>query len=124
MVCCATWYYLYNLKNVKNTHGKVLLLVRLQTVTFLYPLKTSENLYPTVCNFTKINLPPWVFFTCFKLYKWYQIAQSITFSSSKLAQCFYPPYFKYRVVFQEQLEDYSGEDDIIDMMESSLYLSL
>ena len=30
-------------------------------------------------NFTKINTPPWVFFTFFKLYKWYQIAQHITF---------------------------------------------
>ena len=30
------------------------------------------------CNFTKINTPPWVFFTFFKLYKWYQIAQRTT----------------------------------------------
>ena len=30
------------------------------------------------CNFTKRNTPPWVFSTFFKLYKWYQIAQSIT----------------------------------------------
>ena len=28
---CAIWYYLYNLKNVKNTHEGVLLLVKLQT---------------------------------------------------------------------------------------------
>ena len=28
---CAIWYHLYNLKNVKNTHGGVLLLVKLQT---------------------------------------------------------------------------------------------
>ena len=27
---CAIWYILYNLKNVKNTHGGVLLLVKLQ----------------------------------------------------------------------------------------------
>ena len=26
---CAIWYHLYNLKNVKNTHGGVLLLVKL-----------------------------------------------------------------------------------------------
>ena len=25
------------------------------------------------CDFTKSNNPPWVFFTFFKLYKWYQI---------------------------------------------------
>ena len=30
------------------------------------------------CNFTKINTPPWVFFMFLKLYKWYQITQSIT----------------------------------------------
>ena len=30
------------------------------------------------CNFTKINTPSWVFFTFFKLYKWYQIVQHIT----------------------------------------------
>ena len=32
------------------------------------------------CNFTKINTPIWVFFTFFKLYKWYQIVQRITYS--------------------------------------------
>ena len=48
-------YHLYNLKNVKNTHGGVLLL--------------------EACNFTKINTPAWVFFMFFKLYKLCQIAQ-------------------------------------------------
>ena len=50
------WYHLHNLKNVKNIHGGVLL----------------------CCKFTKSNTPAWVFFTFFKLYKWYQIAQHIT----------------------------------------------
>ena len=27
---CAIWYHLYNLKNVKNTHGGVLILIKLQ----------------------------------------------------------------------------------------------
>ena len=27
---CAIWYHLYNLKNMKNTHGGVLLIVSLQ----------------------------------------------------------------------------------------------
>ena len=27
---CAIWYYSYNLKNVKNTHGGVLILIKLQ----------------------------------------------------------------------------------------------
>ena len=30
VVRCAIWYHLYNLKNVKNTHGGVLILVKLQ----------------------------------------------------------------------------------------------
>ena len=45
-------------------HGGVLLLVKLQAASY---------------NFTKSNTPPWVFFTFLKLYKWYQIAQNITF---------------------------------------------
>ena len=60
---CAIWYYFYNLKNVKNTHGGVLVLVKSQA---------------SACNFTKLNTPPWVLFTFFKLYKQYQIAQRIT----------------------------------------------
>ena len=56
------WYHLYNLKNMKDTHGGVLLLVKLQAFS----------------NFIKSNTPPWVFFTFLKLYKSYQIAQNIT----------------------------------------------
>ena len=40
------------LKNVKNTHGGVLILVTLQA---------------EACNITKIDTPPWVFFTFFKI---------------------------------------------------------
>ena len=58
VVRCAIWYHLYNLTNVKNTHGRLLILA---------------------CNFTKISTPPWVFFTFFKLRKWYQIAQRTTY---------------------------------------------
>ena len=61
---CAIGYHLYNFKKVKNTHGGVLLLVKLQA---------------SVCNFTKSITPPWVCFKFFKLYKWYQIAPSITY---------------------------------------------
>ena len=56
------WYRMYNFKNVKNSHGGVLLLVKFQAET---------------CNFTKSNTPPWMFFTFIKLYKWYHIAQRI-----------------------------------------------
>ena len=52
VILCMIWYHLYNLKNVKNTHGQMLLLVKLQALA---------------CNFTKSNTPPWVFFTFFKL---------------------------------------------------------
>ena len=51
-------------KKRKNTHGGVLILVNLQT---------------EACNVTKINIPPWVFYTFFKLYKSYQIVQRITY---------------------------------------------
>ena len=64
VMLCAICYHFFNLKNVKNTHGGLLLLVRLQAL---------------VCNFSKSNTPPWVFFKFFKLYKWYQIAQSIIY---------------------------------------------
>ena len=60
----AIWYHLYNLKNVKNIHGGVLILVKLQALAW---------------NFTKINTPLWVFLTFFKLYEWYQIAQRIKY---------------------------------------------
>ena len=63
VMLCGIWSYLYNLKNVRNTHGEVLLLIKLQAET---------------CNFTKINTPPWMFFTFFILCKCYQIAQIVS----------------------------------------------
>ena len=48
-------------KTWQNSHGGVLLLVKLQALA---------------CNLTKSNTRSWVFFTFFKLYKWYQIVQS------------------------------------------------
>ena len=54
VVCCAIWYHLYYLKKVKNTHGGMLLLVKLQTES---------------CIFAKSNTPPLVFLTSLKLYK-------------------------------------------------------
>ena len=52
----AIWYHLYNWKNVKNSLRG-----------------------PKACNFTKSNIDPWVFFIFFKLHKWYQIAQRISY---------------------------------------------
>ena len=63
----AIWYHLHNLKSVKNTRGGVLFFVSLQA---------------KACNFTKSNTLPWVFFTFFKLYERYQIAQRTTYSTT------------------------------------------
>ena len=41
---CEIWYYLYNFKKVRNTHGGVSLLVTLQAVPLLHLLKTSEKM--------------------------------------------------------------------------------
>ena len=57
---CAIWYHLYHFKNVKNTHGGVLLLVKFTK------------------NFTKSNTLPWVFFTFFKLYDSITISEQAT----------------------------------------------
>ena len=59
----AIWYHLFNFKNVKSTQWR------------------SVTLSKAVCNFTKSNGPPRMFFTFFKLYKWYKIAQSVTYGS-------------------------------------------
>ena len=50
VILCAIWYRLYNSKKRENIHGVVLLL---------------------------INTPPWVFFTFFKLSKWYHSKNAI-----------------------------------------------
>ena len=49
---------------MKNTNGGV--------ITFV-------KVHAGACNFTKAITPPWVFFMFFNLYKWYQIAQRITY---------------------------------------------
>ena len=43
VVRCTIWYHLYNLKNIKNTQGRNLFLVKLQA---------------EARNFTKSNTPP------------------------------------------------------------------
>ena len=42
-------------------------------------IKSSQKHPASVCNFTKRDAPPWVFFMFFKLYKWYQIVQSVSY---------------------------------------------
>ena len=51
-VLCDIWYHSCNLRSMKNTDVGVLLLVKLQA---------------EACNFTKSNIPPWLFFMFFKL---------------------------------------------------------
>ena len=63
-------------KKRENNHGGVLLVVKCQTLA---------------CKVIKGNTPQWVFFTFFKLYKWYQIAQSISYDTNiefKRVNCF------------------------------------
>ena len=48
---CAIWYHLYNLKNVKNTHGGVLLLLKLQALACKF---SKNNTIPWVCKIFKI----------------------------------------------------------------------
>ena len=55
----------------------------LVTVTLRFFIRMPQcdalrDLQTEACNFTKVNAPPWVFFTFFKLYKCYQIAQRTT----------------------------------------------
>ena len=39
----------------------------------------TEECYFSACNLTNNSTPLWVFFMFFKLFKWYQTAQSITY---------------------------------------------
>ena len=70
-VCCAICCHLYNLKNMKNTHGVVLLLVKLHVFNtppwcFSHFLNCTNN--TTLCNashmFTEIAM---------KIIKWYNL---------------------------------------------------
>ena len=62
VVRCTIWYHLSSLKNVKNTHGGVLILVKLQALA-------CTNVY---------RLQP------LQLYKWYQISQRTTYGKNLL----------------------------------------
>ena len=85
-ICDAlrVWNNLYNLKNVKNAHGVVLLLVKLPA---------------WACHFSERHTPPRecvpMVHTFFKLHKWYQFAQSITFSVLLIT------YLQNRTVFDQ-----------------------
>ena len=57
-----------------------------------FDILPTKNLMQA-CNFTKSNTHPWVFFTFFKLYKWYQIAQRITYENVKMCYMYSKYYF-------------------------------
>ena len=54
VMCCVIWYHLYYLKNVKNTHGGILLLVRLQASVFwivqMVPYRATLNIYNSLAK--------------------------------------------------------------------------
>ena len=47
VVLCAIWYHCYNLKNVKNTHGEVLILVNFSIFQRRALSQTPVNIYKT-----------------------------------------------------------------------------
>ena len=51
---CAIWYHLHNLKNVKNAHGGVLILVKLQVLACDFTLKLTllHGCFSRFLNFT------------------------------------------------------------------------
>ena len=61
-------------KTWKKTNTGVMLLVNLQAKT---------------CNCTKCNTPPWVFFKFLKFYKWYQFAESISYTFTHFTTMFH-----------------------------------
>ena len=70
------WQYLFFAHYHWNGEIRNIFLMNCAICYHLYNSKKVKNILP--CNFTKSNTPPWVYFTFFKLYKWYQIAQRIT----------------------------------------------
>ena len=58
----------------------VIICVALSDLVPFVQFKKRRRLKAEACNFTKINTPPWVFFTFFKLYQCYQMVQRITYS--------------------------------------------
>ena len=75
-MCCAIWYHLYNLKNVKNTHRGVLILVQLQaSVVYeidlgligLYFWFLTEAIVLLACSITKSDMVCQYFTQSFKI---------------------------------------------------------
>ena len=56
VVRCAVWYHLYTLKNVKNTHGWVILLIKLQAHIILI-LNWQKPHIILILNWQKLLAP-------------------------------------------------------------------
>ena len=69
--------YLFN-KDASSTENKLICDVLCDFVVFAQFKKREKHPWRSV-TFSKSNTPPWVLFTFFKLYKWYQIEQNITY---------------------------------------------
>ena len=84
VILSMIWYHLYNLKNKKITHGGVLLLVKLQAK----------------------SIPPWMFFTFVKLYKWCQIAQNVTYALwwKYMGNSLYIFVFSFKIEYTDQTD--------------------
>ena len=70
MVRCAIWYHLYNLKNVKNTHGGVLIIVP-ATLLKLTLLHGCFSRFLNCTNVTKSRIASHIVkaFNCLKIIK-------------------------------------------------------
>ena len=68
--CLLFWLFFVSIQNHDDNDA-------LRYLVLFVQFKKLEK-YPWKVNFTYSNTPPWVFFTIWKLYKWYQIAQNIT----------------------------------------------
>ena len=103
VILCVIFYHVYNLKNMKNTHGEVFFLVKVQYSAF---------------NFNKNSTRLWVYFTFFKLCKWYQIAQSFSyalqsgilrlFCSSNIDEVIRSVYLFFMIKFHKHKKEYKA----------------
>ena len=76
---CKIWYHLCNLKKVKNTHGGVLLLVKLQGPAFFFFSRKKSNTFSNkVRNPDTMNL---FFLPILSLYK--EVTNSLNLEEKK-----------------------------------------
>ena len=71
-------------------------------VPFVQFKKREKHPWRNVNLSTKSNAPPWMFFTFFKLYKWYQIVQRIAIVKSKT---WHSPIFQEHYFFSQMAKN-------------------